>query len=154
MRHRIAGKKLGRTSTHRLAMERNMIVSVIKHERVVTTITRAKAMRRSVDRIITLGKTHDLARFRRALSSLQDHAAVHKLFEVLGPRYAARQGGYTRVIRLPGYRIGDGGTRAILELVDNDVLERQKKRAEELANAPAPTAEKKAGAKAGAKAGR
>jgi large subunit ribosomal protein L17 len=126
-------------------MERNMIVSVIKHERVVTTITRAKAMRRSVDRMITLGKTRDLARFRRALSALQDRAAVHKLFEVLGPRYAARKGGYTRVIRLPGYRIGDGGTKAILELVDNDVVARQKKRAEEVANAPEPKPKAKAG---------
>jgi len=128
MRHRIAGKKLGRTTTHRLAMERNMIVSVIKHERVVTTLARAKAMRRNVDRMITLGKTRDLARFRRALSALQDKDAVRKLFDVLGPRYAARSGGYTRVMRLPGYRIGDGGTRAILELVDNDVLEQHKAR--------------------------
>jgi len=131
MKHRIAGKKLGRTSTHRIAMERNLIVSVIKHERVVTTLARAKAMRRSVDRAITLGKARDLARFRRALSELQDHDAVHKLFEVLGPRYAARKGGYTRVIRLPGYRIGDGGTKAILELVDNDVLAKKKAKAAE-----------------------
>jgi large subunit ribosomal protein L17 len=129
MRHRIAGKKLGRTTTHRLAMERNMIVSVIKHERVVTTVTRAKAMRRNVDRMITLGKTRNLARFRRAISALQDRDAVRKLFDVLGPRYAARAGGYTRVIRMSGYRIGDGGTRAILELVDNDVLEKQMARA-------------------------
>ncbi|MEZ5963356.1 MAG: 50S ribosomal protein L17 [Planctomycetota bacterium] len=134
MRHRIAGKKLGRTTTHRLAMERNMIVSVIRHERVVTTLTRAKAMRRNVDRMITLGKTRNLARFRRALSALQDRDAVRKLFDILGPRYAARRGGYTRVVRLPGYRIGDGGTRAILELVDNDVLERQKARAAEVEN--------------------
>lgn len=132
MRHRIAGKKLGRTTTHRLAMERNMIVSVIKHERVVTTLPRAKAMRRSVDRMITLGKSHNLARFRRALSALQDHEAVRKLFDVLGPRYAARAGGYTRVVRMSGYRIGDGGTRAILELVDNDVLEKQLARAAEV----------------------
>lgn len=133
MRHRIAGKKLGRTTTHRLAMERNMIVSVIKHERVVTTVTKAKAMRRNVDRMITLGKTRNLARFRRALSALQDHDAVRKLFDVLGPRYAARPGGYSRVIRMPGYRIGDGGTRAILELVDNDVLEQHKARAAQVA---------------------
>jgi len=140
MRHRIAGKKLGRTSTHRQAMERNMIVSVIKHERVVTTLARAKAMRRNVDRIITLGKNRNLARFRRALAALQDKDAVHKLFEVLGPRYAARTGGYTRVIRLPGYRIGDGTTKAILELVDNDVLEKQRKRAEEMASETSPHA--------------
>lgn len=140
MKHRIAGKKLGRTTTHRQAMERNLIVSVIKHERVVTTLTRAKAMRRNVERMITLGKTRNLARFRRALSALQDRDAVHKLFEVLGPRYAARKGGYTRVTRMSGYRIGDGTTRAILELVDNDVLEKQKQRAEEMAVQAEPKA--------------
>jgi large subunit ribosomal protein L17 len=144
MRHRIAGKKLGRTTTHRLAMERNMIVSVIKHERIVTTLARAKALRRNVDRMITLGKTRNLARFRRALSALQDHEAVRKLFDVLGPRYASRAGGYTRFLRLPGYRIGDGGPRAILELVDNDVLEREQARQAEV------TEEVEAGAAAGA----
>lgn len=134
MRHRMAGKKLGRTTTHRLAMERNMIVSIIKHERIVTTLARAKAMRRNVDRTITLGKTRSLARFRRALSALQDKEAVRKLFEVLGPRYASRAGGYTRVIRMPGYRIGDGGSRAILELVENDVLQQQLARAAQVEN--------------------
>ena len=133
MRHRVAGKKLGRTTTHRLAMERNFIVSIIKHERVITTVTKAKAMRRNIDRMITLGKHRDLARFRRALSALQDHDAVHKLFEVLGPRYAARTGGYTRVVRMPGHRIGDGVDTAMIELVDNDVLQQAMAKAAEVA---------------------
>jgi large subunit ribosomal protein L17 len=125
MRHRVAGKKLGRSPSHRAAMERNFMCSVIVHERVVTTLEKAKGLRRSVEKMITLGKRKNLHRFRRALTVLQDKAATHKLFEELGPRYASRPGGYTRIIRLPGYRIGDGGSKAILELVDNKVLEEE-----------------------------
>jgi len=106
-------------------MRRNFICSVIKHERVVTTHEKAKAMQRNVEKAITLGKEKTLHRFRRALSQLQDKEVVAKLFNELGPRYAERNGGYTRVVRLPGYRIGDGGSKAILELVDNKVLEAQ-----------------------------
>ena len=125
MRHRVAGKKLNRSASHRKAMRRNFICSVILHERVVTTLEKAKNLRRNVEKIITLGKRKDLHRFRRALTMLQDKAATRKLFDELGPRYANRPGGYTRIIRLPGYRIGDGGSKAILELVDNKVLEEQ-----------------------------
>lgn len=125
MRHRIAGKKLNRSSSHRKAMRRNFICSVIKHERVVTTHEKAKAMQRNVEKMITLGKQKSLHRFRRALAKLQDKAVVAKLFDELGPRYAERNGGYTRVVRLSGHRIGDGGSKAILELVGNTVLEAQ-----------------------------
>ncbi len=125
MRHRVAGKKLNRSASHRKAMRRNFLCSVILHERVVTTLEKAKNLRRNVEKIITLGKRKDLHRFRRALTMLQDKAATRKLFDELGPRYANRPGGYTRIIRLPGYRIGDGGSKAILELVDNKVLEEQ-----------------------------
>lgn len=125
MRHRVAGKKLGRSPSHRAAMTRNFVCSVIVHERVVTTLEKAKGLRRSVEKMITLGKRKDLHRFRRALTILQDKEATRKLFDELGPRYANRPGGYTRIIRLPGYRIGDGGSKAILELVDNKVLEEQ-----------------------------
>ncbi len=125
MRHRVAGKKLNRSASHRKAMRRNFICSVIMHERVVTTLEKAKNLRRNVEKIITLGKRKDLHRFRRALTLLQDKEATRKLFDELGPRYANRNGGYTRIIRLPGYRIGDGGSKAILELVDNKVLEEQ-----------------------------
>jgi large subunit ribosomal protein L17 len=125
MRHRVLGKKLNRTMAHRQSMERNMICSVIKHERVVTTLAKAKAMRRNLEKMITLGKQKNLSRFRRAISYLRDEEAARKLFDVLGPRYANRSGGYSRVLRLSSYRIGDGSPKAILELVDNDVLERQ-----------------------------
>lgn len=125
MRHRMAGKKLGRSPSHRAALRKNFICSVIQHERVVTTLAIAKGMRRSVEKVITLGKKKDLARIRRAVSLIKDREAVRKLFDELGPRYATRPGGYTRILRLSGYRIGDGGSKAIFELVGNNVLERQ-----------------------------
>jgi len=106
-------------------MRRNFICSVIKHERVVTTVERAKALRRSVEKVITLGKQKDLSRIRRAMALLGDKEVVRKLFDELGPRYKDRPGGYTRTLRLSGYRIGDGGSKAIFELVDNSVLENQ-----------------------------
>ena len=125
MRHRYAKKKMNRSSSHRAAMRSNFMCSVIKHERVVTTLARAKAVRRNVEKMITLGKTKNLANIRRAMAVLQDKEAVRKLFDELGPRYANRPGGYTRTLRLSGYRIGDGGSKAIFELVDNKVLEAQ-----------------------------
>ena len=125
MRHRMAGKRQGRSTSHRRAMRRNFICSVIKHERVVTTVERAKALRRSVEKVITLGKQKDLSRIRRAMALLGDKEVVRKLFDELGPRYKDRPGGYTRTLRLSGYRIGDGGSKAIFELVDNSVLENQ-----------------------------
>ncbi len=125
MRHRVAGKKLGRKTAHRQATTRNFIRSVIVHERVETTLTLAKGLRGAVEKLITLGKERSLARIRRAMSVLQDRAAVKKLFDEIGPRYASRPGGYTRIVRLPGYRIGDGGSKALLELVGNRVLERK-----------------------------
>lgn len=125
MRHRYTKKKMNRNSSHRTAMRSNFICSVIKHERVVTTLERAKAVRRNVEKMITLGKKKSLANVRRAMAILQDKEAVRKLFDELGPRYANRPGGYTRTMRLSGYRIGDGGSKAIFELVDNGVLERQ-----------------------------
>lgn len=131
MRHRIAGRKLSRTSSHRQAMMRNFICSVIKHERVVTTLPKAKMMQRNVEKMLTLGKKKNLHNYRRAVASLQDEGAVAKLFNELGPRYANRAGGYTRIVRLSGYRIGDGGSKAIFELVDNRVLEAQLAKAAE-----------------------
>jgi large subunit ribosomal protein L17 len=139
MRHRIAGKRMQRNTSHRQALRRNFVVSVIQHERVVTTLAKAKALRPWVEKIITLGKREDLHRFRRAVSLIQDKVAVRKLFKELGPRYRDRPGGYTRILRLPGYRIGDGGTKVVFELVDNDVLERQIKARE--ADAAAETVE-------------
>lgn len=142
MMHNIAGKRLQRNTAHRAALRKNFTVSVIMHERVVTTLSKAKALRPFVEKIITLAKGADektrLHRIRRAVSMLQDKTAVKKLFEELAPRFANRPGGYTRILRLPDYRIGDGGSKVVFELVDNKVLERKLKAAEtETSNEPA-----------------
>ena len=135
MRHKVAGKHLNRNSAHRKAMRMNFAVAVITHERVTTTLAKAKAMRPFVEKLITLAKKDDAAsrlhRIRQVASVLQDKTAVKKLFDEIAPRFANRPGGYVRVLRLPDHRIGDGGEKAIFELVDNDVLERQIKAAEE-----------------------
>jgi large subunit ribosomal protein L17 len=127
MMHNVAGKSLGRNTAHRAALRKNFTVSVIQHERVVTTLPKAKALRRHVEKVITLGKNKSLSSIRRAMALLQDKDAVKKLFDVLGPRYANRAGGYTRIMRMGDYRIGDGGSKAVFELVDNNVLERKLK---------------------------
>ncbi|MBZ0151070.1 MAG: 50S ribosomal protein L17 [Planctomycetes bacterium] len=141
MRHKVAGKSLGRNTAHRAALRKNFTVSVIMHERVETTLAKAKALRAFVEKVITLARSSDAAtkvhRVRQAVSLLQDKTAVKKLFDVIGPRFANRPGGYTRILRLPDYRIGDGGAKAIFELVDNNVLE-QKLKAVEAAQQEAP----------------
>ncbi|MFT4513609.1 MAG: large subunit ribosomal protein L17 [Planctomycetota bacterium] len=135
MRHKVAGKHLNRSSSHRKALRMNFAVAVITHERVTTTLAKAKAMRGFVEKLITLAKKDDpatrLHRIRQAASVLQDKTAVKKLFDEIGPRFANRPGGYIRVLRLADHRIGDGSTKALFELVDNDVLERQIKAAED-----------------------
>lgn len=140
MRHRAAGKRLQRNTAHRQALRRNFTVSLITHERVETTLAKAKALRPFVEKVITLGKTKTLANIRRAVSLIQDKTAVQKLFDEIGPRFANRPGGYTRILRLPGHRIGDAGTKALFELVDNKVLEAQLAAAEK-AGAEAPSDE-------------
>ena len=125
MRHRYANYKLGRNSAHRAMLERNFICSVIRHERVITTVEKAKALQRHVEKMISLGREKNLHNIRRAMSRLQDREMVAKLFDELGPRYKSRPGGYTRILRLGGFRLGDGGSKAIFELVDNNVLEQQ-----------------------------
>ncbi|MFO0175361.1 MAG: 50S ribosomal protein L17 [Planctomycetota bacterium] len=134
--HNVAGKRLGRNTAHRAALRKNFTVSLIKHERVVTTLPKAKALRPFVEKMITLARSNDaktkVHRIRRAIEFLQDKAAVKKLFDVIGPRFANRAGGYTRILRLPDYRIGDGGSKVVFELVENDVLE-QKIKAKEAA---------------------
>lgn len=117
MRHRKAGKRLGRTTSHRKAMVRNMVTSVLEHERIVTTTPKAKEVRKVVDKMITLAKRGDLHARRQALSVIRDKSVVAKLFSELRDTYMDRNGGYTRVIRT-GNRIGDAASMAILELVD------------------------------------
>jgi large subunit ribosomal protein L17 len=117
MRHRHGLRKLNRTSSHRLAMLRNMSVSLLKHEAIKTTLPKAKELRRVVEPIITLGKTETLANKRLAFDRLRDRDMVVKLFAELGPRYKARNGGYLRILKM-GFRQGDNAPMAYVELMD------------------------------------
>jgi len=119
MRHRMKGRKFSRSSSHRKAMLQNLAAALLKHEQIKTTLPKAKDLRRVVDRLITLGKRGDLHARRLAAARLPDDKVVAKLFETLGPRYAERNGGYTRVIRA-GFRYGDAAPMAVIELVDRD----------------------------------
>ncbi|MBM9614611.1 50S ribosomal protein L17 [Desulfobulbus rhabdoformis] len=123
MRHRKAGRKLGRTASHREAMLRNMVTSLLDQERIVTTVPKAKEARRVAEKMITLGKRGDLHARRQALSYIRSKDIVAKLFDELSSQYEDRQGGYTRIIRT-GNRAGDAAPMAILELVDyEDIIE-------------------------------
>jgi large subunit ribosomal protein L17 len=119
MRHRNAGRKLNRTSQHRQMLFRNLAQALIKHEQIVTTLPKAKELRPVVERLITLGKRGDLHARRLAFARIRDDAMTKKLFEVLGPRYQDRPGGYTRVLKA-GFRYGDSAPMAVIELVDRD----------------------------------
>ncbi len=117
MRHRNAGRQLSRNSSHRRAMMRNMASSLIRHETIRTTVPKAKELRRVVEPLITMAKTDDVARRRRAFDRLRDREVVGKLFNELGPRYQERPGGYLRILKM-GYRAGDSAPMAIVQLVD------------------------------------
>lgn len=117
MRHRKAGRRLGRTSSHRDAMLRNMVTSLLDQERIVTTVAKAKEARRITDQMITLGKRGDLHARRQAMAYIRSKNVVAKLFDQLSVQYSERNGGYTRIIRT-GTRLGDAAPMAILELVD------------------------------------
>lgn len=117
MRHRSGLRKLNRTSSHRQAMLRNMTVSLLKHEVIKTTLPKAKELRRVVEPIITLGKKPSLANRRLAFDRIRDRDMVVKIFNELGPRYAARNGGYLRILKF-GFRIGDNAPMALIELLD------------------------------------
>ena len=117
MRHRQSNRKLNRTTSHRLAMFRNMSNSLLKHEVIKTTLPKAKELRRFVEPLITLGKDPSLAHHRLAFDRLRDREMVMKLFGELGPRYKTRPGGYLRILKY-GFRIGDNAPMALVELVD------------------------------------
>jgi len=119
MRHRISGRKLNRTSSHRKAMLANMAAALVKHEQITTTVPKAKELRRTVDKLVTLGKRGSLHARRQVLSVLKDSKLTDKLFTTLAERYKARNGGYTRVMRA-GFRHGDSAPIAIIEFVDRD----------------------------------
>jgi large subunit ribosomal protein L17 len=117
MRHRQSNRKLNRTTSHRLAMFRNMSVSLLRHEVIKTTLPKAKELRRFVEPLITLGKEPSLANHRLAFDRLRDREMVVKLFGELGPRYKTRPGGYLRILKY-GFRVGDNAPMALVELVD------------------------------------
>lgn len=121
MRHQVKGRKLGRTASHKKATMRSMCISLLTHHRIVTTLPKAKELRRYVEPLITRAKEDSMHNRREVFSFLQDNKTTSKLFEEIGPKSAERPGGYTRVIRV-GYRAGDSAERAVIELVDyNDV---------------------------------
>jgi large subunit ribosomal protein L17 len=119
MRHKIAGRKLGVTTSHRLAMFRNMATSLLKHEQITTTLPKAKELRPYVERIITLGKRGGLHARRQAYAQIMDERVVDKLFTTIADRYRERSGGYCRVLKA-GIRYGDAAEMAVIELVDRD----------------------------------
>jgi large subunit ribosomal protein L17 len=119
MRHGLASRKLGVTSSHRQAMLRNLAVALFKHEQITTTLPKAKELRPAAERLITLGKRGGLAARRQAYAALRDEKAVAKLFAAIAERYRARAGGYTRVLKA-GVRYGDAAPMAVIELVDRD----------------------------------
>ena len=120
MRHRNQGRKLNVTTSHRIAMFANMAASLIKHEQIKTTLPKAKELRPVVEKLVTLSRKNNLHARRQAMSTIRDEDQVKKLFEVLGPRYAKRPGGYTRVLKA-GFRHGDNAPMAFIEFVDRDV---------------------------------
>ena len=120
MRHGKVHRKFNRTAEHRRAMFGNMVAALIKHEQIVTTLPKAKDLRPIVEKLVTLGKRGGLHARRQAVAEIRDVAMVKKLFEVIGPRYKDRAGGYTRVVKA-GFRYGDNAARAVIEFVDRDV---------------------------------
>ena len=120
MRHGKAHRKFNRTAEHRKAMFENMAASLIKHEQIITTLPKAKDLRPVVEKLVTLGKRGGLHARRQAIAQMRDIAMVKKLFEVIGPRYKDRNGGYTRVLKA-GFRYGDSAPVAVIEFVDRDV---------------------------------
>jgi large subunit ribosomal protein L17 len=140
MRHKVAGFKLGRTTSHRRSLLRNMATSLIIEERIETTVPKAKALRPIVEKMITLGKKGDLSARRQALSYLMTDAAVDKLFDTVGPRFGDREGGFTRITR-GGWQKGDGADKAFIELLGSEKLveEKKQKRAEARAKRAAET---------------
>ena len=160
MRHGMVNRKLGRTSSHRLAMFRNQLASLIDKERIVTTLPKAKELKPQIERLITLGRTDSVHNRRNAARQIHDDALVGKLFDTLGPRFSDRPGGYTRIVKL-GPRRGDAAEMAILELVGYEIAASEKKaapaakkakgKAKEEPESEAPPAEEKPKKKPAAK---
>lgn len=128
MRHNKSGRRLGRTTSHRVAMFRNMVTSFLNHERITTTDAKAKELRSIADKMITLGKRGDLHAMRQAAAYIREKSVVTKLFTTIAPRYADRPGGYTRIVKL-GLRPGDNASLAMIELVEEEFTPKAKKSA-------------------------
>ncbi len=143
MKHAVDGRKFGRNTSHRLAMFRNMANSVIEKEQVITTVQKAKEVRRVVDRLITLGKSGSPASRRLAFDRTRSHDVVSKLFSTLAERYQGRPGGYTRVLKVSERRWGDAAEMAVIELVDHPVIDRKKKVKDVAVEGAAGSSEKK-----------
>ena len=144
MRHKLAYRKLNRTSEHRKALFKNMLNSLIKYEQISTTLPKAKELKSKIDKVITLGKKNNLQSKKNLFAELQSKFSVEKLFKTLSQRYEKRNGGYSRVIRA-GFRYGDDAPMAIIELVDRDVQAKKldiKKKTEEKAKTPIETKSK------------
>ncbi len=152
MRHKVAGFKLGRTTSHRRSLLRNLVTSLILEERIETTIPKAKAMRPIAEKMITLGKRGDLAARRQAHSYLMTSAAVDKLFDTIGPRFGDREGGFTRMVRI-GWQKGDGADKAFVELLGSEKLQEEKKQKRAETRAKRAAEAKKAMEEAEAQAG-
>jgi large subunit ribosomal protein L17 len=142
MKHKIGFNALGRRSAHRKALHRNMTISLFRHERIRTTKAKAKAVRRTAEKLITRAKEDSLHNRRIAARRIHDKAVLAKLFTELGPRYQSRPGGYTRILKL-GYREGDGSEIVILELVDRKIKEKKQKSKKKKAEETKPAEEAK-----------
>lgn len=118
MRHRVRGRRLARTSSHRTALGRNLLRAIVKHHRIVTTLAKAKEYRPFIERIVTIAREKNLANIRRVLVHMKDRDLVTHLFDVIGPHFQSRNGGYTRILRMAKNRLGDNGARALIEFVD------------------------------------
>jgi large subunit ribosomal protein L17 len=149
MRHRLRGRRLGRTSEHRKALGRNLVTALFHHGRIVTTAPKAKEYRSMAEKLITLGKQKTLHRIRQAAAVLRDRQAVSRLFDEIGPSFADRPGGYTRIVKLPTPRLGDKGSRVYFELVNHVPKPKAKPASEKGAAKPEGKAKVDAGAKAG-----
>ena len=128
MRHKVAGYKLGRSTSHRKALLRSLVTSIIEQERIITTVIKAKAVRPLIEKMITLAKRDNLHARRQAAAVLTTPDSVKKLFEKLGTRFGQRNGGYTRIVKL-GWRKGDGAEQALIEFVDSTLVKRSAERA-------------------------
>lgn len=149
MRHRMKGRRLGRSSKHRRALGSNLVAALFEHGRITTTLPKAKEYRAMAEKLVTLGKIKTVPRIRQATARLHRRDVVSRLFDDIGPAFKDRPGGYTRIVRLPGKRLGDKGQTCFLELVNHVPVRKAPEKDEAAAKKPAGKPEKEAKAKGG-----